>query len=312
MNGSSRFGFGLFLGNSNQASTVLGNGGAETIDGIGHIGWAIGSIITIRFTASVASITLRHNQTPPLNCHALYLTGFASIVIPAGTSKTLSFMLDSFTSFTGGLPVWTQVGGEGTGTGGGGAVNQVHAGPGISITGTLADPVVNNTGVLSITAGTNISLTGTAQDVVINATGGGGGGAANTLFRRADVAGIKAIATTGFVSTDAHVCEVLSFGDLCRFAPGSALTEDLVELTVINATDGGGQWLRMNVPNETWQAQAKDGAGGFWLDPVGGANDNSGADAAHPILTMAEFCRRVVGGQVPPWVRREHPDRGAD
>jgi hypothetical protein len=79
-------------------------------------------------------------------------------------------------------------------------VNAVHAGTAISITGTAADPIVNNTGVTSavagagisvssatgavtftntgvtsIIAGSNISISGSTGAVTINATGGGGG-----------------------------------------------------------------------------------------------------------------------------------------
>ena len=54
-----------------------------------------------------------------------------------------------------------------TGGGGGGSVNSVGAGTGISVTGTTANPVVNNTGVLSVTAGGGIALGGTSANPVI-------------------------------------------------------------------------------------------------------------------------------------------------
>lgn len=50
-------------------------------------------------------------------------------------------------------------------------VTSVSAGPGISITGTPTDPIVNNTGVLTATAGPGISITGTAQNPIVNNTG---------------------------------------------------------------------------------------------------------------------------------------------
>lgn len=84
-------------------------------------------------------------------------------------------------------------------TTGGGVVDSITAGPGISVTGTAPIPIVNNTGVLeilagtgisvnvgtgdvtvsntgveSVTAGTNVTVTGTATNPIINATGGGG------------------------------------------------------------------------------------------------------------------------------------------
>jgi hypothetical protein len=60
---------------------------------------------------------------------------------------------------------------------GSGGVTVVSPGPGISISGTTDEPIVNNTGVLALTAGTNVTITGTAQDPIINAAGGGATGA---------------------------------------------------------------------------------------------------------------------------------------
>lgn len=54
-----------------------------------------------------------------------------------------------------------------------GTVTSVVAGTGISVDSTdPANPVVSNTGVLSVTAGTNVTVTGTAQNPIINAAGG--------------------------------------------------------------------------------------------------------------------------------------------
>ena len=60
-------------------------------------------------------------------------------------------------------------------------VAQVAAGSNITITGTLANPVISSSGgsgggVSSITAGSNIVITGTSSDPIISATSGGGGG----------------------------------------------------------------------------------------------------------------------------------------
>ncbi len=46
----------------------------------------------------------------------------------------------------------------------------ISPGPGISITGTTTNPIVNNTGVLTVSAGTNVTITGTASDPIVNAT----------------------------------------------------------------------------------------------------------------------------------------------
>jgi hypothetical protein len=52
-----------------------------------------------------------------------------------------------------------------------GVVTTITAGPGISITGTATNPIVNNTGVITTTAGPGISITGTASNPIINNTG---------------------------------------------------------------------------------------------------------------------------------------------
>jgi len=51
-----------------------------------------------------------------------------------------------------------------------GVVISVTAGPGISITGTASNPIINNTGVLSVTANTGISNTGTASNPILIST----------------------------------------------------------------------------------------------------------------------------------------------
>ncbi len=154
---------GVALGLAN-AQTFTGGGGTATVDGFDYSTWEYGSEITINFVAGAGAITVRHLQSPPINCRALYLAGGANIVIPAGTRKAIKFCLTSYTSFTGGAPVWAEVGDAPGVGGGGGTVNQVHPGGGITITGTLGDPVVNNAGVLSTIQGPGMLITGSAQN----------------------------------------------------------------------------------------------------------------------------------------------------
>jgi hypothetical protein len=166
----------------------------------------------------------------------------------AGWATMLNRWLEYIRSFAGGgTGTVTSVGaGTGisiTGTATDPVVNNtgvlaISAGLGISITGTGANPVVTNTGILSITAGTNISLGGTSQNPIINAAGGGSGGAAATLFRRTNLAGMVGIDASGFLTSDAHVCEVLTVGRLYRYVPGATMTAD--GITVVNNTGGGG------------------------------------------------------------------------
>lgn len=78
-----------------------------------------------------------------------------------------------------------------------GVVASVSAGPGISVTGTATNPIVNNTGVISVTAGTNISITGTAQNPIINATAGGTVTSVATTGSTGLVVGGSPITTSG-------------------------------------------------------------------------------------------------------------------
>jgi hypothetical protein len=50
-------------------------------------------------------------------------------------------------------------------------VQTITAGTGVSLTGTIVDPIINNTGVLSVSAGTGISTSGTPSAPVINNAG---------------------------------------------------------------------------------------------------------------------------------------------
>jgi len=209
---------------------------------------------------------------------------------------------------------------RGAGTGGGGTVNTVNAGPGISITGTSTDPIVNNTGVISVTSGTgisitgtganpvvnntgilsitaglNVSITGTIQNPIINAAGSGSGGANPTLFRRTNIAGMAGIDASGFLTSDAHICEVLTVGDFYRYVPGSTMTVSGTSV-VTNTGGGGGQWARMGIPNQAF-LQAT-----YWsVSPATGNDQNVGwgtseaAADAHPLQSFQELNRRLVG-----------------
>lgn len=58
---------------------------------------------------------------------------------------------------------------------GGGGIETIVAGTGIAVDNTDPDnPIVSNTGVLSVTAGTNVSITGTAANPIINSSNPGG------------------------------------------------------------------------------------------------------------------------------------------
>jgi len=94
-----------------------------------------------------------------------------------------------------------------------------------------------------------------------------------------------------FLTSDAHICEVLTVGDYYKYVPGTTLTPD--GITVINNTGGGGgQWQRLLIPNLAWRAQAT------WSIDEGNistlaSDENTGVDDTHPLRTGAEFARRM-------------------
>jgi hypothetical protein len=65
---------------------------------------------------------------------------------------------------------------------GGGSVNDVIGGTGITVTAdSFGDYTVDNDGVLELTGGTNITITGTKTNYTINSTGGGGGAVSSII-----------------------------------------------------------------------------------------------------------------------------------
>jgi hypothetical protein len=105
---------------------------------------------------------------------------------------------------------------------------------------------------------------------------------------------MRALPTTSFTTTVANTVYVGTVGDFFRYVPGSALTP--VSNYVVASSDGLGQWLRMGIPNQTFQAAT------FWaVDPANGNDENTGWGATQaaadlvPLKTIAEWRRRVTG-----------------
>jgi hypothetical protein len=84
------------------------------------------------------------------------------------------------------------------------------------------------------------------------------------------------------------IAYVQTYGDFFSWHPGLTLTAS--SGVVINGTSG--QWTRMYIPNPKWQAQTT-----WSIDEsnVSGlaSDENSGIDDTHPLLTIAEFTRRM-------------------
>ena len=88
-------------------------------------------------------------------------------------------------------------------------VAQVAAGSNITITGTLANPVISSSGgsgggVSSITAGSNIVITGTSSDPIISATSGGGGGWVGTATSALNMSSYPITFSGGSLTTDSN------------------------------------------------------------------------------------------------------------
>ncbi len=141
-----------------------------------------------------------------------------------------------------------------------------------------------------------------ASESVVGVIGTSGAGSITSSagFTRARIADMAAIPTKAFSTSAVYVCRVLSVGDSYTFAAGSTLTAD--GLTVVDAEDGGGQWLRMGIQNQAWLAAP------FWaikefadVNGPAGNDENIGcgatadAAAAAPLATMAELQRRQIG-----------------
>ena len=251
---------GLIFARSNVVTATLGSGGAANVDGIGYINWEDGSVVTVRIMANVNPVTIRHLASAPINCRRLYLAGQADITVAAGKQISLDFILDSNYAVGGSGPCWVQIG-EPPGTGGGSGVASVSAGPGISITGTGTNPIVNNTGVLAVNVGLGLVNTGSSSSPTINqqllGTVALGGHMLNTGSTRkwffggvhAAQAAVYWVDVTMIVAAGATVMDVRGFcavwggpaGDVSLDANGSIISGST--LTFTSANVGGGVTL---------------------------------------------------------------------
>ena len=123
---------------------------------------------------------------------------------------------------------------------GGGGIETIIAGAGISVDNTDPDnPIVSNTGVLSVTAGSNVSITGTAQDPIINADAAPvdsvNGQTGTVVLDAADVGAVATIVAGTNVTVDATDPQ----NPIVSASGGSGIVETVVAGTGIDvdATD---------------------------------------------------------------------------
>lgn len=80
---------------------------------------------------------------------------------------------------------------------------------------------------------------------------------------------------------------VQSVRDFWEYDPTSPLAPD--GITIASAT-GGGNWIRMQLPNVVWELQTT-----WHIDPVGGNDESTGLTSLTAIQTRDELLRRVAG-----------------
>ena len=169
--------------------------------------------------------------------------------------------------------------------GGGGAVDSVNAGTGISVDTTTGDVTVTNSapgeyntasnvgageGVFklkvgsdlefkTLTAGSNITLTGSADEIEISASGGGGGGTFNTNIKKYG---------TGTGLNSGNDGPYTFFTDIILFYPfraeqGAPL--DIIKHTVRTAYTGGDRILAIYNTQDATYTEINRGTYGYFL-----------------------------------------------
>lgn len=105
----------------------------------------------------------------------------------------------------------------------------------------------------------------------------------DALLAVPNIAALIALDTTTI--DDGGVVAVKSVMDTWMLDKTSTLAPD--GITVVPAS-GGGNWLRMEIPSQKWLLQPT-----FYIDPLTGNDENTGLTAGVPLLTFAEWKRRV-------------------
>lgn len=126
------------------------------------------------------------------------------------------------------------------------------------------------------------------------ANNGVGGVVGSGGVRAANIAAMTALPTGALSPITQNVVWVETVGDEYEFVPGGTLVAD--GITVANADDGGGQWVRRGVVNQLFLQKL------FWcINSVDGSDEAQGwgvdqANAeANALKTFAELNRRQVG-----------------
>jgi hypothetical protein len=126
-----------------------------------------------------------------------------------------------------------------------------------------------------------------------NIVSGGPGPGGDALLAVADIAALQALDDT--TVDDAGVVSMKSVLDLWMLDKTSTLAVD--GITVVLPNSGTGRWIRLEIPNETWQQQST-----WHINETTGDDENKGDTALLPVATYAEIDRRWGTGPVGPVV----------
>lgn len=107
-------------------------------------------------------------------------------------------------------------------------VLSVTPGTGIANSGTAQNPIIENAGVLSVSAGTNVSITGTAQNPIINSSNPGGTVTAVSVATANGFAGNSSGGATPELTLSTTVTGILVGNGTAVSAAGTTGTGDIV------------------------------------------------------------------------------------
>ena len=158
-------------------------------------------------------------------------------------------------------------------------------------------------------------------------------GATGGLPRVANIAALAALDCSAYSATQAHLAEVLTVGDFFKHSPTGArgtwsaatayVVGDVVwdgthsyvaiaagtnhapassstfwTLSVHQVAAAGvgvtSLWVRLRLPNQSWQKLSTNGTG-FFIDPTSGDDENLGTSSGVPLKTCMEFNTRLRG-----------------
>jgi len=109
------------------------------------------------------------------------------------------------------------------------------------------------------------------------------------VFPLADIAALQAVNTTGLVNATSRY--IATVRDIYVLDSGSSAAA--LDTRIIVPTVGPGRWYRQQVSNPEWAQNFT-----WYIDPVGGNDENKGDALVVPIKTWAEWLMRIGRNQI--------------